>query len=164
MMILGRGAFSSFFSLPTPSPSGTARWLTHLGLPLLVLLVHGFWPLLGLLQLLMANLRGHLALHLLELQPFQELGLHQQLPVQCLLVGGQLLVSCQVLLIYSHLLLQVGQALVLLFLQTPSSWLLTSIISCKLDESILQLGQLLLELVVLQEHTAGCGSVIVHSF
>jgi hypothetical protein len=112
----------------------------------------------------MANLRGHLALHLLELQLFQELGLHQQLPVQCLLVGGQLLVSCQVLLIYSHLLLQVGQALVLLFLQTPSSWLLTSIISCKLDESILQLGQLLLELVVLQEHTAGCGSVIVHSF
>lgn len=52
------------------------------------------------------------------LQLVHELCLQQKLLVQGLLLRGQLLIGCQVLLVGSSVLLQVGQALVSLLLQT----------------------------------------------
>lgn len=57
----------------------------------------------------MGHLQGHLDLYLFVLQLSQELGLPLQLPVQSLFVRGQLLVGCQVLLIHSHIVLQVAR-------------------------------------------------------
>jgi hypothetical protein len=83
--------------------------------------------------------------------------------VQCLLVGGQLLVSCQVLLIYSHLLLQVGQALVSLLLQTPSFLALDLYSLLHVSQCLLKLAHLLSELSlnVLSEGRALVSSMLL---